>query len=166
MTFSGDVVHQHGSEQFRCGLASFVDGPRQMYAVFDTSTLISALRSSAGASYAVLQAIRAKRIKIALSVALALEYEDVATRPGVVPALDAWSVGVVVDVLCALAVQQRVYFSWRPYLIDPGDDMVLEVALAAGTPYIITNNLRHFRGCESLGIRAVTPAEALKLIRP
>jgi predicted nucleic acid-binding protein len=137
-----------------------------MYAVFDTSTLISALRSSAGASYAVLQAIRAKRIKIALSVALALEYEDVATRPGVVPALDARSVGVVVDVLCALAVQQKVYFSWRPYLIDPGDDMVLEVALAAGTPYIITNNLRHFSGCESLGIRAVTPAEALKLIRP
>jgi predicted nucleic acid-binding protein len=107
-----------------------------------------------------------KRSKIALSVALALEYEDVATRPGVVPALDARSVGVVVDVLCALAVQQKVYFSWRPYLIDPGDDMVLEVALAASTPYIITNNLRHFSGCESLGIRAVTPAEALKLIRP
>ena len=71
-----------------------------MYAVFDTSALISALRSSAGASYAVLQAIRAKRIKIALSVALALEYEDVATRPGMVPTLDVQSVGVVVDVLC------------------------------------------------------------------
>ena len=75
-------------------------------------------------------------------------------------------IGVVVDVLCALAVQQKVYFSWRPYLIDPGDDMVLEVALAAGTPYIITNNARHFRGCDSLGIKAITPAEALTLIRP
>ena len=67
---------------------------------------------------------------------------------------------------CALAVQQKVHFSWRPYLIDPGDDMVLEVALAAGTPYIITSNLRHFRGCDSLGVRAITPAEALTLIRP
>lgn len=153
-------------EQSHCALASLADDCRQMYAVFDTSALISALRSRAGASYAVLQAIRSKRIKIALSVALALEYEDVATRPGMVPALDAQSVGVVVDVLCALAVQQKVYFSWRPYLIDPGDDMVLEVALAAGTPYVITNNLRHFRGCESLGIRAITPAEALTLIQP
>ncbi len=137
-----------------------------MYAVLDTSVLISALRSSAGASHAVLQAIRSKRIKIALSVGLALEYEDVATRPGMVPSLDARSVGVVVDVLCALAVQQKVYFTWRPYLVDPGDDMVLELALAARTPYIITNNIRHFKGCDSLGIRAMTPAEALTLIRP
>ncbi|MFN0075849.1 MAG: putative toxin-antitoxin system toxin component, PIN family [Prosthecobacter sp.] len=136
-----------------------------MYAVFDTSVLISALRSSAGASHAVLQAIRSRQIKIALSVALALEYEDVATRPGMVPALDARDIGVVVDVLCALAVQQKVYFSWRPYLMDAGDDMVLELALAAGTPYIITNNTRHFRGSESLGIQAITPAEALTLIR-
>jgi len=60
-----------------------------MYAVLDTSAFISAMRSSAGASYAVLEAIRSQRIKIALSVTLALEYEDVATRPGMVPALDA-----------------------------------------------------------------------------
>jgi putative PIN family toxin of toxin-antitoxin system len=137
-----------------------------MYAVLDTSVLISALRSSAGASHAVLQAIRSKRIKIALSVGLALEYEDVATRPGMVPTLDARRGGVIVDVLCALAVQQKVYFTWRPCLVDPGDDMVLELALAARTPYIITNNIRHFKGCDSLGIRAITPAVALTLIRP
>ena len=137
-----------------------------MYAVLDTSAFISAMRSSAGASYAVLQAIRSQRIKIALSVTLALEYEDVATRPGMVPALDARRIGVIIDVLCALAVQQKIFFSWRPHLIDPGDDMVLELALAAGTPYIITNNVRHFKGCEPLGIRAITPAQALTLIRP
>jgi hypothetical protein len=44
--------------------------------------------------------------------------------------------------------------------------MVLELALAARTPYIITNNIRHFKGCDSLGIRAITPAVALTLIRP
>lgn len=114
----------------------------------------------------MLRAIRAKRIKIALSVALALEYEDVVTRPGMVPALDAKGVGVVIDVLCALAVLQKVHFSWRPVLADPGDDMVLELALAAGAPYIITNNVRHLKGSESFGIRAVTPAEALKIIQP
>ena len=49
--------------------------------------------------------------------------------------------------------------------MDPADDMVLELALAAGTPYIITNNIRHFAGSDSLGIRAVPPAEALAILR-
>ena len=31
--------------------------------------------------------------------------------------------------------------------------------------YIITNNVRHFAGSDSLGIRAITPAEALAILR-
>ena len=50
-----------------------------------TCTLISALRSRAGASYAVLPAVRCGRIRIALPDALAMEYESVALRPGMVP---------------------------------------------------------------------------------
>ena len=79
--------------------------------------------------------------------------------------LTVQEVKVVIDVLCALAWQQRIYFLWRPHLMDPGDDMVLELALAAGTPYIITNNVRHFAGSDSPGIRAITPAEALAILR-
>ena len=137
-----------------------------MFAVLDTNVLISGLRSSTGASFAVLNAIRFGQIKIALSVSLAIEYEDVALRPGLVPGLNANQIGVIIDVLCALAHHQKVFFMWRPHLSDPGDDMVLELALAAGTPYIITNHIQDFAGCESLGIRAIKPAEALKLIQP
>lgn len=136
-----------------------------MFAVLDTNVLISSLRSSAGASHAVLGAVRAGKIKIALSVSLAIEYEDVALRPGMVPGLSPSQIGTVMDALCALARHQKVFFMWRPHLPDPGDDMVLELALAAGTPYIITNNTKHFAGSESLGIRAIKPAEALKLIQ-
>ncbi|MDB6007712.1 MAG: putative toxin-antitoxin system toxin component, family, partial [Prosthecobacter sp.] len=106
------------------------------------------------------------QIKIALSVSLAIEYEDVALRTGMVPELSPAQIGVVMDALCSLAHRQKVFFMWRPHLPDPGDDMVLELALAAGTPYIITNNIKDFAGCESLGIRAIKPAEALKLIQP
>jgi putative PIN family toxin of toxin-antitoxin system len=137
-----------------------------MFAILDTCVLVSALRSSTGASHAVLKAIRTGQIRIALSVPLAIEYEDVALRPGMVPALTSSQIEMIIDVLCALAYHQKVFFMWRPHLADPGDDMVLELALASGAQYIITSNIRHFKGSDSLGIQAITPSEALKLIQP
>ncbi|HRJ08774.1 MAG TPA: putative toxin-antitoxin system toxin component, PIN family [Prosthecobacter sp.] len=135
-----------------------------MFAVLDTCVLVSALRSSSGASHAVLQAVYARRIRIALSVSLAMEYEAVCSRPGLVPALTAGQIRTVVDVLCALAHQQKVFFTWRPHLPDADDDHVFELAVAAGAPYIITQNFRDFRGSDSLGVQTITPARALTLI--
>lgn len=66
--------------------------------------------------------------------------------------------------LGSVARLQPIYFLWRPYLSDPGDDMILELALAAGCRYIVTHNMRHFAGCERLGIEAVTPGEFLRLL--
>ena len=42
--------------------------------------------------------------------------------------------------------------------------MIVEVAFAANCPYIVTHNLRDFRGCDKLGIEAVTPRDFLKMI--
>ncbi len=52
-----------------------------MYAVLDTCVLISALRSSTGASYEILRAIRDGDVRIALSVAVALEYAGISASP-------------------------------------------------------------------------------------
>lgn len=54
---------------------------------------------------------------------------------------------------------------WRPFLADPEDDMVLELALAAGCSIIITHNVRDFAGCEQLGVTALSPGEFLNSIR-
>jgi len=43
--------------------------------------------------------------------------------------------------------------------------MILELAFASNCRYIVTHNVRHFAGCDQLGISAVTPAEFLKVIR-
>jgi predicted nucleic acid-binding protein len=66
--------------------------------------------------------------------------------------------------LASEAHLQDIHFLWRPFLPDPDDDMVLELALAAGCRYIITHNLSHFRGSQQLGVAAVSPGEFLKLI--
>lgn len=41
------------------------------------------------------------------------------------------SLRAVVDALCSLAHQQKIFHTWRPFLRDPDDDLVLEVAAAA-----------------------------------
>ncbi|MBX3741315.1 MAG: putative toxin-antitoxin system toxin component, PIN family [Akkermansiaceae bacterium] len=135
-----------------------------MYAILDTCVLVSALRSSDGASHRVLRAVLAGQIRLALSVALAVEYEEVCLRPGLVPSLAPTQIIKVVDGLCRLSQHQKIFYTWRPFLTDPDDDLVLELALAAGAPFIITQNTKDFRGSETLGIRIITPSQALTMI--
>jgi len=51
-----------------------------------------------------------------------------------------------------------------PFLSDPDDDMILELAFAAGCRYIVTHNTRHFLGCQQLGIEAVMPGDFLAIV--
>lgn len=137
-----------------------------VYAVVDTSVLVAGLRSRSGASFQVLRAIRSGDIRVVVSVALVLEYEAVLLRPGLLPAFRAEDIARFIDGFCRLARHQQVFFAWRPFLTDPDDDLVLELAVAASTPFIVTHNTNDFRGSDSMGVRAITPSQALTYIRP
>jgi putative PIN family toxin of toxin-antitoxin system len=137
-----------------------------VYAVLDTSVLVAGLRSNRGASFQILRAIRAGDIRIAVSVALVLEYESVVLRPGLIPRFTADELRRIVDGLCQLADHQQVFFAWRPFLPDANDDLVLELAVAASATFVITHNISDFRGSESMGVHAITPARMLDIIRP
>ena len=67
--------------------------------------------------------------------------------------------------LASQAHLQEVHFLWRPFLTDPNDDMILELAFAAGCRYIVTHNVKDFHGSEELGVTAITPRDFLQLIR-
>jgi len=136
-----------------------------LIAVLDTSVLVAGLRSQRGASFQLLQAVRHGDLRIAVSVALAMEYEAVATREGLLPGFDRDEIQKIIDGLCRLALQQRVFYLWRPFLPDPDDDMILELAVAAGVKHIVTHNIGDFAGCEALGPKAITPAVALEQLR-
>jgi predicted nucleic acid-binding protein len=49
----------------------------------------------------------------------------------------------------------------RPFLRDAKDDMVLELAVAAGSDVIVTYNKDDFCGVEQFGIRVMTAQEFL-----
>jgi predicted nucleic acid-binding protein len=85
-------------------------------------------------------------------------------RPGLLAGYTPQDIGDILDYFLSQCIECRIHFLWRPHLPDPKDDLVLELALAANAPFIITRNTRHFRGADSLGIRAMTPDEFLSIL--
>ena len=70
----------------------------------------------------------------------------------------------IIDFLCHVAKRQDIFYLWRPFLRDPMDDMVLELAVASNSGFIVTYNIRDFTGIEQFEIRAINPQQFLKKI--
>ena len=129
--------------------------------VVDTNVLIAGLRSKRGWAHRLLLLIGDGKFDISLSGPLLLEYEEVCKRDAAQLSLTAEEIDDILDYLCRIAKLATVYFQWRPKLVDPCDDMVLELAVAGGSSVIVTFNSRHFVGVEEFGIRVCTPKEFL-----
>lgn len=133
--------------------------------VLDTNVLVAAARSRLGASFALVTSIPSPEFELCLSVALYTEWQEVLTRPENLPAgLTAEDALGFVRYLASQSHLQEIHFLWRPFLTDPDDDMVLELAFAASCVYIITHNVNDYRGSEQLGVTAITPRDFLNLI--
>jgi putative PIN family toxin of toxin-antitoxin system len=140
--------------------------PQPLRIVLDTNVLVAASRSKQGASFALISEIPSEHFQICLSVGLYAEWAEVLSRPGnLPPGLTAVDAQNFVRYLASQAHLQEIHFLWRPFLADSDDDMVLELALAAGCQHIITYNTAHFRGAEQLGIEVLTPREFLTIIK-
>lgn len=130
--------------------------------VVDTNVVLAGLWSRHGASFRLLELIRRRRVEPALSVPLVLEYEMVLKRQGLDVNFTTEEVDAALDFLCAVGHHQRIHFLWRPSLRDPRDELVLELAVAAGCRQIVTFNGRDFAGSERIGVEAVTPGHFLR----
>jgi len=137
-----------------------------MRVVFDTSVLVAAARSRNGASFQLLSMLPSPRFELALTIPMYTEWQSVMTRAEHMPP------GACVDLtmrylryLASMAHLQDVHFLWRPFLSDPDDDMVLECAVASGSQFIVTHNIRDFRRVEELKVQAIKPADFLNLMR-
>jgi predicted nucleic acid-binding protein len=140
--------------------------PSATRVVLDTSVLVAAARSRLGASFALVSSIPSPEFQPCLSVGLYAEWQEVLTRPeNLPPGRTAEDALGFVRYLASQAHLQEIHFLWRPFLPDPDDDMVLELAFAAGCRHIITHNVKDFRGSEQLGVSALSPRDFLNLVR-
>ena len=137
-----------------------------MRVVIDTNVLLSALKSNKGASFVLISQLPSAQFQITLSVPLYSEYQDVLTRKEhLTGASSIEDILSFLRYICSIAYRQNIFFLWRPWLKDPKDDMVLELAVASKSKYIITHNLRDFKNIDKFGIRAITPALFLHMLR-
>ena len=134
-----------------------------MKIIIDTNVLVAALRSRRGASFKLVSFLPNDKFSIFISVPLVLEYEDALMRLES-SAITEQDIGNFVDFLCEIGYHQEIFFLWRPFLPDPSDDHVLEVAVAAGCDAIVTYNKRDFKGIERFGLRILDPRELLSEI--
>jgi putative PIN family toxin of toxin-antitoxin system len=131
--------------------------------VLDTNVLVSALRSSQGASFKLVSLIGQGKFSLHVSVPLVLEYEEVLlrTNPDVLGEQD---IEDFLDYLCKIGEHHKIFFLWRPLLKDADDDMVLELATNAMCSHIVTFNVKDFVGSEQFGLKVITPSEFLREI--
>lgn len=131
--------------------------------VLDTNVLVAGLRSRRGPAFHLLQLVGQDHFGINLSVPLVLEYEEVLYRQLPNLLVSQQAVDDVIDYHCQVARQHKIFFLWRPFLRDPEDDMVLEVAVKGRCDWIVTYNVSDFKQVEEqFGIRVGPPFDFLR----
>jgi putative PIN family toxin of toxin-antitoxin system len=137
---------------------------RPLQIVLDTNIVYSALRSRNGASFLLMSLLPSSRFQLNVSVPLVLEYEDVLKRNPNELIFTDLEIDMFLDSICAMANRHDVFYLWRPILRDPGDDLVLELAVKAKCQYIVTYNKQDFEGVEAFGIEVIDARDFLKKI--
>lgn len=131
------------------------------HVVLDTNILLSAIKSSKGASFRLLKLVGTGKFTINISTPLMAEYEEVLKREIKTITLDA--IDDILDYLCAESDKHEIFYLWRPVLKDPDDDFLLELAVKSDST-IITFNKIDFRKAQQFGVAVLTPQEFLKMI--
>src|SRR5260370_17571616 len=114
--------------------------------VLDTSVVVAALRTRAGAGNAVLRLVARRRLIPLASPPLFLEYEDVLKRSEqrLAHGLTLEMVDEFLAEFAALVEPVEVRFLWRPQGRDPSDEMGLDAPINGQADPLLTYNIRDF----------------------
>ena len=130
--------------------------------VIDTNVVLSTLQSKNGKSFELISKIGRGLFEFAISVPLILEYEAILKNHLNRSIFSNSDIDDFIDYICTVGIKTKIFYLWRPYLRDPFDDHVLELAINAGAETIVTFNKKDFIEAETLGIKILTPKEFLE----
>lgn len=132
----------------------------------DTNVLYQALRSKNGASHYILNLIRNRKLRLALSIPVFTEYKDVLSRKSTLKdlSLTQEDIDKVLIFITYIAVPYNISFIFRPNLRDEEDNKFVELAVVSNAQFLITNNIKDFFHNKELSFpdfNVTTPAEFL-----
>jgi putative PIN family toxin of toxin-antitoxin system len=136
--------------------------------VLDTTVVVAALRTRAGAGNAVLRLVAKRRLIPLVSPPLFLEYEDVLKRAEqrIAHGLTLEMIDEFLSEFAALVEPVEVRFLWRPQVRDPSDEMVLEAAVNGRADALVTYNVRDFAlAGERFAVPVLRPPDLLKMVK-
>ena len=135
-----------------------------MNIVIDTNVIVSGLQSDAGYSHKLLESLPNDGFDVCISEPLVLEYEEQLKEHLPPEIFTEEDIEDFIDYFCTISKKTPIYYLWRPFLKDPFDDHLLELAIASQSSYIVTFNKRDFKNVEQYGIGVVTPGELFKIL--
>ena len=140
-----------------------------MRVVLDTCIIFQALYSKSGASHAILQLVRSGELQMVVSTPVFAEYCDVCLREKSLDlfGLTAEDVWAVLDFIAYISIKIDIKYLLRPNLQDEGDNLIMELAFASDSRYLITKNVRDFTYNSELhfdGVTIITPSDFMQKV--
>jgi len=121
-----------------------------MKVVIDTNIFVAALRSGGGSARGVVRLALEGKIEPVIGASLYAEYENVISRKSLFEKslLDQEERDTLFDAVMSVSHWTKIHYLWRPNLRDADDDHVVELAIASGAEWIVTENIRDFQSGE------------------
>lgn len=119
--------------------------------------------SEAGTNREVLRLCLRKQVRPIIGEPLFLEYEEVLARSRLMARspLNEVERRTLLEAFLSVCEWINIYFGWRPNLPDENDNHLIELAVAGGADFIVTNNIADFTRGELLfpQIQVVRPLD-------
>ena len=115
--------------------------------VIDTNVLVGALiGQESSANRKLLELCLKGEFKPLISYTLFSEYEDLINRPSILKLCkrSPEEIDILFNGLLSVCELVKIYYLWRPNLIDEDDNHIVEIAIAGNAQIIVTNNIKDF----------------------
>ena len=116
--------------------------------VIDTNVLIGALIvQEFGANRKLLELCLKGEFQPLISYTLFSEYEEPINRPSILKLCQRSpeEINILFDGLLSVCELVKIYYLWRPNLVDEGDNYLVELAIAGNAQILVTHNIKDFQ---------------------
>ena len=110
--------------------------------VIDTNVLVGALiGQEGGANRKLLELCLKREYQPLISYTLFSEYEDLINRPSILKLCkrSPEEIDILFDGLLSVCELVKIYYLWRPNLVDEGDNYLIELAIAGNAEILVVS---------------------------